>query len=184
MRGFFISDARVPARFRCEGASHSWFKARYFKQGNYLGIWMKLKVLQVVWVVAFVLFLVGCTGEVNGVPEPEHASDKSVAIGRRLIASYGCGTCHAIPGVPGANAMAAPPLKCFYQRTYIAGRLANTKTNLIRWIQNPQQVEPGTAMPDLGVSEDEASDIADYLYDPPAYWGLIPGNVVDRKCSP
>jgi cytochrome c1 len=80
--------------------------------------------------------------------------------------------------------MAAPPLKCFYQRSYIAGRLANTKGNLIKWIKNPQQIDPGNAMPDLGVSEDEASDIADYLYDPPAFWGWVPGTVLERKCSP
>jgi cytochrome c1 len=79
--------------------------------------------------------------------------------------------------------MAAPPLKCFYQRTYIAGRLANNRENLIQWIQNPQQIEPGNAMPDLGVGKEEAGDIADYLYNPPAFWGLIASNVFERKCS-
>jgi cytochrome c1 len=52
---------------------------------------------------------------------------------------------------------------------------------LIKWIRNPQQIEPGTAMPDLGVSEDEAGDIAAYLYDPQDYWGL--SKVLERKCS-
>jgi thiamine biosynthesis protein ThiI len=47
-----------------------------------------------------------------------------VAAGRRLLAGYGCGTCHSIPGIPGADAKAAPPLDCFYERSYIAGRLA------------------------------------------------------------
>jgi len=79
--------------------------------------------------------------------------------------------------------MAAPPLKCFYQRTYIAGRLPNSKENLIQWIRNPQQIDPGNAMPDLGVTEEEANDIADYLYNPPAYWGWIPSRVLERKCS-
>ena len=129
------------------------------------------------------LILPSCTGEVNGVPEPRQAPANDIANGRRLIASYGCGSCHTIPGVPGANALVAPPLKCFYQRTYIAGKLANNKENLVRWIQNPQQIDPGNAMPDMGVSEDEANDVADYLYDPPALWGLIPGDVFKRKCS-
>src|SRR5215208_5828863 len=133
--------------------------------------------------IATMIFLCGCTGEVNGVPERRHAAASSIANGRRLIADYGCGSCHSIPGVPGANAMAAPPLKCFYQRTYIAGRLPNNKENLIKWIQNPQQIEPGNAMPDLGVSKDEAGDMATYLYDPPAFWGWIPTTTFERKCS-
>ena len=134
-------------------------------------------------IVAVALILSSCTGDVNGVPEPRAASSNNIANGRRLMASYGCGSCHTIPGVPGANSLAGPPLKCFYQRTYIAGRLANTKENLMQWIQNPQQIVPGNAMPDLGVSKAEAGDIADYLYNPPAFWGLIASNVFERKCS-
>jgi cytochrome c len=113
----------------------------------------------------FALLSSACTGEVNGVPEERaSSSDSSVQNGKQLIASYGCGSCHTIPGIPGADAMAAPPLTRFYQRSYIAGRLPNTWENLISWIQNPQGVEPGTAMPNLGVSETDARDIAAYLY--------------------
>lgn len=144
---------------------------------------MKSKAMCLVIAIALAIFISACTGDVNGVPEPRHAAESHIASGRRLIAGYGCGTCHSIPGVPGADAMAAPPLSCFYQRTYIAGRLPNTKENLIQWIQNPQQIDPGNAMPDLGVNEEEASDIADYLYEPPAYWGLIFTRVIERKCS-
>jgi cytochrome c2 len=144
---------------------------------------MKFRTISLNFLVVLTLFLSSCSGDVNGVPEPRQAPANNIANGRRLIASYGCGSCHTIPGVPGANSMVAPPLKCFHQRTYIAGRLANNKENLIQWIQNPQQIDPGNAMPDLGVKEDEASDIAAYLYDPPALWGLIPGDVLERKCS-
>jgi len=118
-----------------------------------------------VFIIACVMLLVsGCTGEVRGVPEERSASDQSVNHGRELIAQYGCGSCHSIPGIPGADSMAGPPLMNFYQRIYIAGRLPNTSDNLIQWIQNPQDIEPGTAMPDLGITEAEAQDIAAYLY--------------------
>ena len=63
--------------------------------------------------------------------------------------------------------MAAPPLDRFYQRSYIAGRLSNTSENLSKWIQSPQEIDPGNAMPDLGVTADEAKDIAAYLYHDP-----------------
>jgi cytochrome c len=125
---------------------------------------MKSRVIQLFFVLAFLSLLPACSGEVNGVPEPQASSNNTIEAGRRLIASYGCGSCHSIPGVAGADGIAAPPLSRFYQRTYIAGRLPNTTENLVKWIQNPQQIEPGNAMPDLGVSEEEARDMAAYLY--------------------
>jgi cytochrome c len=125
---------------------------------------MKSKTFHLGLVIALLLFLSACSGDVNGLPEPHYAPSDKVEAGRRLIASYGCGSCHSIPGVAGANAMAGPPLAHFYERSYIAGKLPNTQENLVKWIQDPQQIDPGTAMPNLGVTEDEASDIAAYLY--------------------
>jgi putative membrane protein len=84
-------------------------------------------------------------------------------VGKRAIRHYGCGSCHTIPGVRGARALVGPPLEHFSRRSYIAGRAANTPENLARWIANPQSVEPGTVMPNLGVTEAEARNIAAYL---------------------
>jgi cytochrome c len=117
--------------------------------------------------------LSACAGQVNGLPEPRPASASSVATGRALIARYGCGSCHSIPGIPGADAVAAPPLGRFYERSYIAGQLSNTEENLVQWIQDPQAIEPGTAMPDLGVTQDEARDMAAYLYHEPTVVDLL-----------
>ena len=86
-----------------------------------------------------------------------------VAQGRLLIRQYGCGSCHVIPGIPGANGTVGAPLTEFARRKYIAGALINTPDNLVTWIVNPQAIEPGTAMPYMGVREDEARDIAAYL---------------------
>ena len=83
--------------------------------------------------------------------------------GHALIRAYGCGTCHTIGGIPGADQHVGPPLTGIAERTYIAGALYNTTGNLIRWIMDPQEVDPGTAMPDLGISESEARNIAAYL---------------------
>ena len=83
--------------------------------------------------------------------------------GRRALAAYGCGSCHSIPGVKDADGRVGPPLAGFGSRAFIAGELANTPDNLVRWIVHPQQVEPATAMPDLGVSEQDAQDITAYL---------------------
>ena len=52
----------------------------------------------------------------------------------------------------------------FARRAYIAGQLPNQPENLIRWLVDPQAIEPGTAMPDLDVTPELARDIAAYLY--------------------
>lgn len=83
--------------------------------------------------------------------------------GRRLIRANGCGSCHTIPGIPNAEGLVGPPLLKFGSRSYIAGRLPNNPENLRRWIEDPQAVEPGNAMPDLGISALDARDIAAYL---------------------
>ncbi|SEK69374.1 Cytochrome c2 [Blastococcus sp. DSM 46786] len=83
--------------------------------------------------------------------------------GAALITDYGCGSCHVIPGLEQADGLVGPPLTSFGRRMYIAGNLPNNAENLQYWIREPQDVEPGTAMPDLGVSRVDARDIAAYL---------------------
>jgi len=88
----------------------------------------------------------------------------NVQHGRELIRGYGCGACHLIPGVHNARGTVGPPLIYLSERAKIAGELPNTPENLVRWLQNPKGLEPKTAMPILGLSEDQARDIAAYLY--------------------
>ncbi len=84
--------------------------------------------------------------------------------GVQLIRSYGCGSCHSIPGVTGADGMVGPPLVAWGRRTMVAGYLPNTPEQLEHWLVAPQSVAPGNAMPNLGVTQAEARDIAAYLY--------------------
>ncbi|MDQ6626940.1 MAG: c-type cytochrome [Pseudomonadota bacterium] len=84
--------------------------------------------------------------------------------GAALIEAYGCAGCHTVPGIRNANGNVGPPLTRFGDRTYIAGVLRNTPENLVRWIRVPQSVLPGNAMPDMGVTDAQARDIAAYLY--------------------
>lgn len=84
--------------------------------------------------------------------------------GRKLIEQFHCGSCHVIPGVQGADGTVGPPLILFAKRSFIAGEVPNTQENLIRWIMSPQSIEQDTAMPQLGLSDSQASDVAAYLY--------------------
>ena len=102
--------------------------------------------------------LAGCGGE-----RPATAAGPSVERGRLLLAQYQCGSCHAIPGVPASRGQVAPPLEAFGLRSYIAGRVANRPDALARWIESPQALVPGTAMPSMGASDVDARDMEAYL---------------------
>ena len=84
--------------------------------------------------------------------------------GRALIREAGCAACHTVPGVHDARGNVGPPLARFADRTYVAGMLRNEPRNLVTWLRHPQQVVPGNAMPDMGLDERDARDIAAYLY--------------------
>jgi cytochrome c1 len=84
--------------------------------------------------------------------------------GRALIAGLGCGSCHVVEGVPGANGVVGPPLEDFANRTLLAGTFPNVPRFLVQWIMDAPDLKPATAMPDLGVSGLQARDIASYLY--------------------
>jgi cytochrome c len=84
--------------------------------------------------------------------------------GAVAIRTYGCGTCHTIPGVRGATGLVGPPLTGIAERSYIGGVLTNTPENLVRWIQDPPSIDAKTAMPNVGVTHRDAVDIAGYLY--------------------
>jgi cytochrome c len=117
--------------------------------------------------IAVVLCIVVCTiaacGGNGRQARPSTIGFGDAEIGHDLIEHYGCGSCHMIPGVRGADGLVGPPLIAMGSRTFIAGELANTPDNMVRWVMDPQDVEPGTAMPDLGVTKDEARNIAAYL---------------------
>jgi cytochrome c1 len=91
-------------------------------------------------------------------------SGGDAARGRAALIALDCGACHRIPGIPGARGTVGPPLDSFRQRVYIAGRHPNVPDRLVAWIRDAPSLDPGTAMPDLDVSESEARDIAAYLY--------------------
>jgi cytochrome c len=86
------------------------------------------------------------------------------ARGRIAIGRYGCVACHVIPGIPNPRSEVGPPLAHIARRSYIAGVLPNTPADMVRWLRNPPAVDQRTAMPDMGVSAEDAQDIAAYLY--------------------
>lgn len=84
--------------------------------------------------------------------------------GKRAIAARQCGACHEIPGVVRSRGQVGPSLKGVAGRKVLAGMLRNDPAAMVRWIRYPQSVVPGNAMPDMGIGDAEARDIAAYLY--------------------
>jgi cytochrome c2 len=73
-------------------------------------------------------------------------------VGEALYAVKRCSTCHAIAGVGGR-------IGC--DLTRVARR--RKKDWMARWLLDPQRVRPGTNMPNMGLKNDEARAIAEYL---------------------
>jgi cytochrome c2 len=123
-------------------------------------------------VIAAILFAIAIVGIIYKYTEQRmrmrmHASiavGGDVRRGEAMFIQYGCGSCHALKNVRTAVGSVGPPLDGVALRVIIGGHLANTPDNMEKWIRNPQQVSPGTAMPDLNVGEQDARDITAFLY--------------------
>lgn len=101
----------------------------------------------------------------RGPDDPRRAARSGDAErGRALGESYGCYTCHTIPGIPRARAQVGPPLGGMADRGYIGGVLPNTEADMIRWLKDPPAVDPRTLMPNLSINENDARDITAYLF--------------------
>jgi cytochrome c len=84
--------------------------------------------------------------------------------GEQALQDYGCGYCHLIPGVDGASGVLAMPLIDWGDRQLIAGHFPNNVEYMVPWIQDPPGMLPSTAMPDLGVTTQDALDMTAYLF--------------------
>lgn len=97
------------------------------------------------------------------------ASTPQQEAGQKIFMTKGCVACHTIKGVSelavGARSRTSGPnLTHVGSRTTIAARtLAMNAQNIARWVKNPQAVKQGALMTNLGLSDQEAADVAAYL---------------------
>ncbi len=127
---------------------------------------MKLHNCRIAGILLAIVITVGAeTGCIGGstaraYPIPTGGDAKR---GEQVILSKNCGSCHTIPGIRSAAGLVGPPLFFFGRRTYIAGQIPNSPENLERWLRSPQSVERDTAMPNLGLTAEQARDVAAYI---------------------
>lgn len=105
-------------------------------------------------------------------PKPAAAASSGGAVtgdannGRELFRSKGCIACHVAQGVPGATGTIGPNLNGIgdpAKKPRLADGGANTPEHIREWIKNPQQLKPGTMMPNLQLSDKEADDLTALL---------------------
>lgn len=107
------------------------------------------------------LLLIGCDNKSHNRSSLARAEVRQGAI---ALHNHGCGACHRIPGIAGADGVVGPPLVNMGQRVYIGRGLPNTPENMIRWILSPQQIAPRSAMPDMQVTPADAKSMTAYLH--------------------
>ena len=94
--------------------------------------------------------------QLDAAPSPTNASELH---GLTLFTEKTCIQCHAVTGLP-VLARVAPDLTHLAERKTIgAGVIANTPTELARWLQHPQEIKAGSHMPDLQLTDAEVADL-------------------------
>jgi LysM repeat protein len=81
--------------------------------------------------------------------------------GLEAFQEYGCDTCHTVTERDSTTAISLVDLS---EKETLSVGVPATPANVIRYIQNPQSVHPQATMPNLGVPQDKALEIAIYLY--------------------
>lgn len=112
------------------------------------------------WLVLASASLVACDGPPDRTPT---LGDASAATGRQLVADKGCVACHTFPDVQWPRGGLGPSLQGFGRQGLIAGRLPNQPGVLMQFVRNAPALVPGTAMPAISMTDQEARDVTAYL---------------------
>src|ERR1700753_365484 len=65
----------------------------------------------------------------------------------KYLIAENCGACHRGAGVSRAQGRVGPSLEGIARQQFIAGHFVNSPENMTRWIEHPQNLLPGDAMP-------------------------------------
>jgi cytochrome c oxidase subunit II len=94
--------------------------------------------------------------------QPAHIAE-TASPGQRIFEQTACVNCHTIAGTR-ANGTDGPDLTHLMSRqTIAAGAASNTLENLMAWVYNPAVIKPGCKMPSMGLSSQQADQVAVYL---------------------
>ncbi|MES2841328.1 MAG: c-type cytochrome [Pseudomonadota bacterium] len=112
------------------------------------------------WLVLACISLAACDGPPDRTPT---LGDADAAKGRLLVTEKGCVACHTFPDVKWPRGGLGPSLHDFARQGLIAGRLPNQPGVLMQFVRNAPGLVPGTAMPAITMTDQEARDVTAYL---------------------
>lgn len=144
--------------------NHVWIQAD--KPGTYLGFCSEFCGTQHAWM-HFMLVAESQAEfqkweQAQLAPAPPPISENAQQ-GFALFQQMSCVNCHAIKGTI-ASAQIGPDLTHFASRKQLgAGIAANTPGNLRRWLRDPQQVKVGVKMPNFKFTDEQLTQLADYI---------------------
>jgi cytochrome c oxidase subunit 2 len=93
---------------------------------------------------------------------PPAAPEGAAAEGKAIYARTACVGCHTIRGV--SAGVLGPDLTHFGSRALFgAGLWPNDPEHLVPWLKNPPALKPGAKMPNLNLTDAEATAVAAYL---------------------
>ena len=79
--------------------------------------------------------------------------------GEQLFVNKGCFACHEY------NTLTCPSLEGLSTRgTFLGGKEKVSAANLASWLRDPAAMKPGTAMPNLGLSEEEINELVGNMF--------------------
>ena len=85
------------------------------------------------------------------------------ATGEQVFMNGPCVGCHTIDGTK-AQGKVGPNLTHFASRGVFAGAtLDNTRANMSKWLADPQQLKPGTLMPNLHLPQNQIDELVAFL---------------------
>jgi cytochrome c2 len=110
---------------------------------------------------ATLLLLAACKPPPDG---RHHMPGADAAAGRAVVERVGCATCHDFPDIGWPRGAVGPALDGFAGQALIVGRIPNRPDLLAAFVRDAPAIVPGAAMPTMPITEEEARDVAAYLY--------------------
>jgi len=93
---------------------------------------------------------------------PAPAND-AVTRGREIFETTACVNCHTVRGTPAEGTFGPDLTHLMSRETIAAGAAPNTPENLRIWIRDPDALKPGSLMPAMNLSDEDANAVTQYM---------------------
>jgi cytochrome c oxidase subunit 2 len=95
-------------------------------------------------------------------PAPAPTTPLTMA-GYKYVTSGPCSSCHNIGGTTAGGLVAPDLTHLASRRSLAAGTMPMNEGNLYGWVEDPQSIKPGVAMPTIGLEPDQLHAVVAYL---------------------